>query len=177
MCKLSRGRVPSTRCTRNLNPVWGEKQCECNLWQFAAIPRSTWLFEYLLYLLYTMYLRHTVWCEVSLSWFTCLGSAASTVRNWWGLVPELVLGSRLHPAAISNCLYWVLRTWGSLHCRQNNVRWTQIFPERWGNHCNSSIRVRYLVHTLRLLFIFFRFFHWKKENYLHLESPSAYDVK
>ncbi len=43
----------------------------------------------------------------------------------------------------------------------------------------SSIRARYLVHTLRLLFIFFRFFHRKKENcvYLHLKSPSAYDVK
>ncbi len=36
------------------------------------------------------------------------------------------------------------------------------------------------VHTLRLLFIFFRFFYRKKENcvYLHLESASAsYDVK
>ncbi len=43
----------------------------------------------------------------------------------------------------------------------------------------SSIRARYLVHTSRLLFIFFRFFHRKKENcvYLHLESASAYDVK
>ncbi len=43
----------------------------------------------------------------------------------------------------------------------------------------SSIRARYLVHTSRLLFIFFRFFHRKKENcvYLHLNSASAYDVK
>ncbi len=48
-----------------------------------------------------------------------------------------------------------------------------------GNHTlqGSSIRARNLLHTLRLLFIFFRFFHRKKENCLHLESASAYDVK
>ncbi len=69
--------------------------------------------------------------------------------------------------------------WTNPSCKRSRSFVESLKTPASGKVHPSSIRIRYLVHTSHLLFIFFRFFHQKKENcvYLHVESASAYDVK